>query len=143
MIFGHLRHRARSMVDGAVRLAAPKGRLTIDTIPPGTHGQPPKMPPPLSPAYAALSIDIARARLAAQLLTMRKRRLTAPLMLPRVFLYYLRLAQATTLANAIAASAAAQELEARERRGDLPVRPQAEPRASKADGHNRPLVDPK
>jgi hypothetical protein len=94
--------------DRMVRLAAPKGVLTIEILPAGPDGAPPKMPSPLSPAYAVLSVDIARARLATELLTLRTRRLTAPLRLPRVLFLYLRLRQATTLANAIAVSAAAQ-----------------------------------
>jgi hypothetical protein len=108
--------RSSRSADRTVRLAAPKGVLTLDVLPAGPDGLPPKMPPLLSPAYAALSVDIARARLAAELLTMRTRPLTAPLRLPRVFFFYLRLQQATTLANAIAASAAAQEATGYDRR---------------------------
>ena len=95
--------------DRIVRIATPKGVWTIDVLPAGPDGAPPKMPSPLSPAYAALSVDIARARLAAELLTLRSRRLTAPFRLPKLFFLYLRLRQVTVLANAIAASTAAQD----------------------------------
>jgi hypothetical protein len=116
MTFLRLLRKWDHTADRMVRLAAPKGFLTIEILPAGPDGAPPKMPSPLSPAYAVLSVDIARARLAAELLTLRTRRLTAPLRLPRVFLLYLRLRQATTLANAIAVSEAAQEAAGRDRR---------------------------
>ena len=108
MIFSGKRSQSGSLAESVIRLAAPKGWVTIETIPVGSDGAAPKMPQPLSPAYAALSIDIARARLAAELLTLRTRWLTAPLRLPRILILYMRVRQATTLANAIAASAAAQ-----------------------------------
>lgn len=108
MIFGGKRSRSGSLAESVIRLAAPKGWVTIETIPVGSDGAAPTMPHPLSPAYATLSIDIARSRLAAELLTLRTRWLTAPLRLPRILFLYLRVRQATTLANAIAASVAAQ-----------------------------------
>jgi hypothetical protein len=97
------------MAERTVRFSAPKGYLDIQTIPTGRDGTPPAMPPPLSPEYAVLSVDIARARLAAELLTLRAKGFTAPLHLPRVLFLYLRVRQATTLANAIVASARAQQ----------------------------------
>jgi len=106
--------RKRYMTEGMVRLSAPKGDFDIQTMPKGPDGAPPTIPPPLSPAYAVLSVDIARARLAAELLTMRAKRFTAPLRLPRVLFLYLRVRQATTLANALAASMVAQQAAGRD-----------------------------
>lgn len=114
MRFRRFRSRAGSMTNRMVRLAAPRGFLTIETIPRGPDGRSRKMPPPLSPAYAAMSVDIARARLAAELLTLRACRFSAPFRLPRVLLLYLRVRQAATLAQAIAASATAQNAAAQD-----------------------------
>jgi len=106
--------RRRYMTEGLVRFSAPKGNFDIQTMPKGADGAPPAIPPPLSPAYAVLAVDIARARLATELLTMRAKRFTAPLRLPRVLFLYLRVRQATTLANAIAASMTAQQAAGRD-----------------------------
>jgi hypothetical protein len=121
MRFGRLYGRVDSLTDSTVRLAAPKGFLTIETIPKGPDGASQKMPAPLSPAYAAMSVDIARARLAAELLTLRARRLSAPFRLLRVFFLYLRVRQAAILAQAIAASTAAQNAAAQDRRASRPL----------------------
>jgi len=115
MTFPHfLRRQSAAVSEHIVRLAAPRGFLSIEIIPKLPDGSVPPMPPPLSPAYAAMSLDIARARLAAELLTTRASGFRAPFHLPRLFFLYLRVRQATVLAQGIAAAAAAAQVGAKE-----------------------------